>query len=302
MTGTPPVDVVGGWLGAGKTTLLRRFLERGAGGQKVAVVVNELGEIGIDGRVVEGLGFAERLVELTSGCVCCQLDTVHFEIALQELVEEIAPDRVVIETSGVADPGALSLRLSELGHHLGAIVTVVDVANLSAVLAEDVGRAQVAAADFLVLSKLDLVPAGNARSRLAALNERAVTVDAPVGDDTLALLFGGPVPDGERAVSGVAAQAAGLESVSWASAAPLDRGRTLALLGTLPPEVYRAKGVVRYASASVPAVVDVVAGRVTSQWEPGLAGGEGSALVFIGRDAGRWSPDLLPALEDLAGR
>ena len=125
---TVPVDIVSGWLGAGKTTLLRRLLETGAAG-RVAVVVNELGDIGIDGAVVTGLGFAERMVELTSGCICCQLDTVHFEIALEELIEATAPERVVIETTGVADPGALSARLNELGHHLGAVITVVDVAQ-----------------------------------------------------------------------------------------------------------------------------------------------------------------------------
>ncbi|HET9772604.1 MAG TPA: GTP-binding protein, partial [Acidimicrobiia bacterium] len=103
---TIPVDVVGGFLGSGKTTLLRRLLEQGTG-ERVAVVVNEFGEIGIDGLVVGGLGFGERMVELSSGCICCQLDTVHFEIALEELIEATSPERVVIETTGVADPGAL---------------------------------------------------------------------------------------------------------------------------------------------------------------------------------------------------
>ncbi|HEV7536110.1 MAG TPA: GTP-binding protein, partial [Acidimicrobiia bacterium] len=158
MTGgrpTIPVDIVGGFLGSGKTTLLRRLLEQGTG-ELVAVVVNELGEIGIDGLVVGGLGFGERMVELSSGCICCQLDTVHFEIALDELCDDVDPDRIVIETSGVADPGTLARRLADLGRPLGSVVTVADTVNLDAVLAEPIGREQVAAADFLVLSKLDL--------------------------------------------------------------------------------------------------------------------------------------------------
>jgi G3E family GTPase len=332
----PPVDVVCGWLGAGKTTLLRSFLETGAGGQRVAVVVNELGEIGIDGEVVEGLGFAERMVELSSGCICCQLDTVHFEVALEELCEEVRPDRVVIETTGVADPGALSARLSELGHHLGAVLTVVDVANLGAVLAEPVGRAQVAAADFLVLSKLDLVApeaAAAARTAIAALNARAVGVDAPPGPGDLALLFGGatvrtawlgaigtwgvhnarvpaagvgraasPAAGVGRAASpaaGVgqaAAPAAGLEAVTWA-AGTVDRRAVLDILGALPPSVYRAKGFLVPAGASVPLVVDVVAGRLSTQWEPALAGREGSTLVLIGREAETWRDEAVAALD-----
>jgi G3E family GTPase len=312
----PPVDVVGGWLGAGKTTLLRSFLESGAGGQRVAVVVNELGEIGIDGEVVEGLGFAERMVELSSGCICCQLDTVHFEVALEELCEEVRPDRVVIETTGVADPGALSARLSELGHHLGAVLTVVDVANLGAVLAEPVGQAQVTAADFLVLSKLDLVSAeaaAAARTAIAAINARAVAVDAPPGPDDLALLFGGTTVRTAgvggigtwdvhnpriraAAVGHAAAPAAGLEAVTWATGA-VERRAALAALAALPAAAYRAKGVLDVAGAPVPLVVDVVAGRLSTQWEPALAGREGSTLVLIGREAASWRDKVLAALD-----
>jgi len=100
MTGAPtiPVDIVGGFLGSGKTTLLRRLLEQGTG-ERVAVVVNEFGEIGIDGLVVGGLGYGERMVELSSGCICCQLDTLHFEIALEELCDDVKPDRIVIGSS-----------------------------------------------------------------------------------------------------------------------------------------------------------------------------------------------------------
>src|SRR2546423_8435767 len=188
MTGAPtvPVDIVGGFLGSGKTTLLRRLLEQGTGAarERVAVVVNELGEIGIDGLVVGGLGFGERMVELSSGCICCQLDTVHFEIALDELCEDVDPDRIVIETSGVADPGTLARRLADLGRPLGSVVTVADTVNLDAVLAEPIGREQVAAADFLVLSKLDLpdtLGAAEAGRRLRSLNNRAVIVPGPVG-------------------------------------------------------------------------------------------------------------------------
>jgi G3E family GTPase len=312
----PPVDVVGGWLGAGKTTLLRSFLETGAGGERVAVVVNELGEIGIDGQVVEGLGFAERMVELSSGCICCQLDTVHFEVALEELCEEVRPDRVVIETTGVADPGALSTRLSELGHHLGALLTVVDVANLDAVLAEPVGQAQVTAADFLVLSKLDLVApeaAEATRERLTALNSRAVAVDAPPDAGGLALLFGGSAVRGTGSgaigpwevhnariplagVGQVAAPAAGLEAVSW-SAGSVDRRAILDALGALPATVYRGKGVLALAGTSVPLVVDVVAGRLSTQWEPALTGREGSTLVLIGRNATGWRSEAVAALD-----
>ncbi len=299
---TVPVDIVGGFLGSGKTTLLRRLLEQGTG-ERVAVVVNELGEIGIDGLVVGGLGFGERMVELSSGCICCQLDTVHFEIALDELCDDV--DRIVIETSGVADPATLARRLADLGRPLGSLVTVADTVNLAAVLGEPIGREQVAAADFLVLSKLDLpesLGAAEAERRLRALNERAVIVPGPVDGAGLGLLFGSglPAPDHRpfttrRAGSPVL----DLESVSWRTDRPLDRRATIDLLAALPPTVYRAKGIVRYAGASVPALVNVTAGRLQSQWEPALAdrAGPGGALVFIGRRAGAWGDGLRAALD-----
>ena len=294
-----PVDIVSGWLGAGKTTLLRRLLETGAAG-RVAVVVNELGDIGIDGAVVTGLGFAERMVELTSGCICCQLDTVHFEIALEELIEATSPERVVIETTGVADPGALSARLNELGHRLGAVITVVDALNARAVMDEPIGTVQVAAADFLVLSKIDLVAADAltaVRAELTGLGSRAVVLDGQPGPDGLALLFGADLP---RRVHGSGGSPdLDLEAVAWTSDRPLDRGRFLALLGALPGAVYRAKGVARFAGASVPAVVDVVAGRVSSQWEPGLPMDDSSRLVFIGRNQKGWWEALSEALNHL---
>ena len=313
-----PVDIVGGFLGSGKTTLLRRLLEegtgaRGTGGvplttaagaarERVAVVVNEFGEIGIDGLVVGGLGYGERMVELSSGCICCQLDTLHFEIALDELCDDVQPDRIVIETSGVADPGSLAARLADLGRPLGSVITVVDTVNLDRVLAEPIGREQIAAADFLVLSKLDLPETLGRPStdvRIRVLNSRAPVIPGPVGADGLQLLFGSglPAPSPERpTLSGAAVL--DLESVSWSTDRPLERRATLDLLAALPPAVYRAKGVVRYAGASVPALVNVTAGRLQSQWEPALAdaAGPGGALVFIGRDLPAWQDGLLAAL------
>jgi len=303
-----PVDIVGGFLGSGKTTLLRRLLEQGTG-ERVAVVVNELGEIGIDGLVVGGLGYGERMVELSSGCICCQLDTLHFEIALDELCDEVKPDRIVIETSGVADPGTLARRLADLGRPLGSVITVVDTVNLDRLLAEPVGRDQIAAADFLVLSKLDLAESRGAaptEARLRVLNTRAPVVPGPVGPDALRLLFGSglPVPVAERPFTAGPAPALDLASISWTTDRPLERRATLDLLAALPAAVYRAKGVVRYAGAAVPALVNVTAGRLQSQWEPGLAdaAGPGGALVFIGRDLPAWQDELLAALEACVAR
>ncbi|WP_207456310.1 GTP-binding protein [Azospirillum sp. SYSU D00513] len=160
-----PVTVLTGFLGAGKTTLLNRILaERGGG--RTAVIVNEYGELGIDGMLVEATD--ETVVELNNGCVCCVVrgDLIA---ALGRLVDGSlggsgnarAFDRVVIETSGLADPAPViqSFVLDEaLRAHfaLDAIVTVADARHLPRQLEHDEAREQVAFADVILLNKIDL--------------------------------------------------------------------------------------------------------------------------------------------------
>ena len=118
------VDIVTGFLGSGKTSLLSHVLEHGLSGHRVAVIVNEIGDIGIDGREIEGKNI-ERMVELTSGCVCCQINTA-FAAAVGEIIETTRPDLIIIETTGLADPGNLAYEVTSVGLMLDAIVTVAD--------------------------------------------------------------------------------------------------------------------------------------------------------------------------------
>jgi cobalamin biosynthesis protein CobW len=160
--------VVTGFLGSGKTSLLRGLLERDPGRERIAVVVNEIGEIGIDGRVLTGFDYVENVVELASGCVCCSIDEYRFDLAVDELVRRLDPALLVIETTGVADPGPLLERMRRCGLGVDAVVTVVDATNWRVALrASRTARRQIAAADFLVISKGDLAGAGKV-ARLAA--------------------------------------------------------------------------------------------------------------------------------------
>src|SRR5262249_41911161 len=101
---TVAVDILTGFLGSGKTTLLRHVLDHGLRGKPVAVIMNEIGEIGIDGRVITGLSAVEQMVELSSGCICCTIDDYRFDLAVQEIVETARPHLIVIESTGLADP------------------------------------------------------------------------------------------------------------------------------------------------------------------------------------------------------
>jgi G3E family GTPase len=97
-----PITLITGSLGSGKTTLLKRIIQ--ASGGKLAVLINEFGEIGIDGRIIRGEN--TRVIELAGGCVCCEL-AGEFVAAVGELLEKYQPDMIVLEATGVAEADAL---------------------------------------------------------------------------------------------------------------------------------------------------------------------------------------------------
>ena len=178
------VHILTGYLGSGKTTLLSRLLREPALAD-TAVVINELGEVGLD-HVLVDRGSEDDVVLLDSGCLCCALGN-----SLQETLEslhyrrernELPPfSRVIVETTGVADPGPIIATLdldAAIARHYrpGSIVTVVDATNGVEHLARfDEARRQVAVADAIVVSKLDLVAQLpiDLDARLRALNPHA---------------------------------------------------------------------------------------------------------------------------------
>jgi G3E family GTPase len=175
-----PVTIVTGFLGSGKTTLLNRMLhDPSAGG--TMVIVNELGEIGLDHQLIEHSD--DSVILLTNGCLCCAVkgDLVR---TLRDLC--FRPhgnyDRVLIETTGLADPcSVIQIILADpvVGsrYTLASVVTTVDAVNgLATLAAHPESLRQAAVADRIVLTKLDLRPQGEAelRARLVALNPSAV--------------------------------------------------------------------------------------------------------------------------------
>jgi len=185
-----PVTVVTGFLGAGKTTLIRRFLAAPEG-QGTAVIVNEFGAVGIDDTLIRDS--AEQTVLIGNGCLCCVTRT-DLQVALRRLVIDrergaVPPFvRVVIETSGLADPAPILQTFSTdraLGgeFHIDVVLAVVDAVNGETVLADAVeARKQVILADRLIVSKTDLAVAAAVErltARLQQLNPRA-TIDMAV--------------------------------------------------------------------------------------------------------------------------
>jgi len=150
-----PITLITGPLGSGKTTLLRHILATKAA--KIAIVMNEFGEIAIDTKVIEGNDV--RIAELGGGCVCCSL-LGEFESAVKEIIEKIDPDIIVVETTGVAEPEALVFNIQEAlpQCRTDGIVSVADADGL--VRFPEIGhstRLQFESADILLLNKVDLV-------------------------------------------------------------------------------------------------------------------------------------------------
>lgn len=204
-----PCTIVTGFLGAGKTTLVRHLLKN-AGGRRIAVLVNEFGDVGIDGEVLKGCGIEscpeENIVELANGCICCTVADDFVPALDQILAREV--DHILIETSGLALPKPLVQAFQWPGVKsrvtVDSVVAVVDgpalaegrvAADMDALAAqraadpsldhddpvEEVFGDQVACADLIVLSKADLLDAetrASAEARVAAHLGRAVKIVA----------------------------------------------------------------------------------------------------------------------------
>jgi G3E family GTPase len=196
------VSVLTGFLGSGKTTLLSHLL-RQPELSRAAVIINEFGEIGLDHELVAASD--DTVIALTTGCLCCKVrsdltETLHDLLRRRDagaLPQKF--DHIVIETSGLADPAPiLHALMTDAGLAerltLGSVVTTVDaVAGESTLAREAVSRKQVAVADRIVVSKLDLAggDAAALRRRIAALNPAAPTLRAVQGKIDAADLFGG---------------------------------------------------------------------------------------------------------------
>lgn len=261
---TPPITIVTGFLGSGKTTLIKALLEAGAGGRRIGLVVNEFGAVGLDGAALQRAG-AAPMVELAGGCLCCEAGS-DFLLAVEEL-SDYNPEQIVVETSGLAEPGAIIRRARGAGLRLDAVVAVADALNLDAALAAaPVAAWQLRAADMLLLSKVDLAsPAARAaaEARLHALNPRAPIVPAANGAVPAALLFGPRLEREEPVQVPSHREADGFSSLAWQGEQPLRRSALETILGALPPTIYRAKGLVQCSDAPWADEVQLVCGRLS---------------------------------------
>ncbi len=297
-----PITVVTGYLGAGKTTLLKKLLEHAtAAGLRMAIVMNEFGEVGIDGAVLKGK--AVDIVELAGGCVCCSM-TGEFEAALSELAEKAKPQHVVVETTGVAEPDAIVVDLQSLaGFRLDAVVTVADADALNRFpTIGHTGTVQLEMADVILLNKADLLSKEEletVKDGVRKINGRAAIVETVKCDADPQLVLGlnaparAALPKGRHGAHDHAA----IESFKVVLDGEVSELALTDFANGLPPQVYRAKGFVRLDDGRT-VLLNYVAGRFDLEEWPG---DERTRLVFIGEGVAKFEQMITESLLEMAG-
>ena len=176
------IDIFSGFLGAGKTTLIRKLIAEGYQGEKLVLIENEFGEIAIDGGFLKDAGV--EINEMNSGCICCTL-VGDFTKALKKVMEDFAPDRILIEPSGVGKLSDVAKAVERVeGAHIGAKVTVVDAGKAKMYMRNfgEFFNDQVENADLIVLSRTDSANSAKvltAAELLKSLNDHAGLITTP---------------------------------------------------------------------------------------------------------------------------
>ena len=195
------IDIYSGFLGAGKTTLIKKMIQEAYAGQKLVLIENEFGEIGIDGGFLQDAGI--NITEMNSGCICCSL-VGDFGKALTQVIEQYNPDRIVIEPSGVgklSDVIGAVKKVTNDDITLGYTVAVVDCGKVKVYMKNfgEFYNNQIETASTIILSRTDSVPQAKLDAAVALLrehNEKATIVTTPWGQLT-----------GEQLVSAMEGQA-----------------------------------------------------------------------------------------------
>ncbi|WP_257168800.1 GTP-binding protein [Bradyrhizobium sp. SRS-191] len=299
-----PVLLVAGALGAGKTTLLNHLLAN-PDGRRIAAVVNDFGSVDIDAQL---LGTAtEEVISLKNGCICCSLQGDLLRTLSSVIKRDPAPDAIAIETSGISDPAEIIRNLMDpvifKVAPLETVVTLVDPQRLHddpEIAEEALWRSQLRAADFVLLTKADLIDRAaldQARAVVSRIKPPSAIFEIARGVVAPDLLFSREIGAPRELPRQLPAMSQPFATVTWTSQVPLSLARFQEVIRQLAPRTLRIKGVLRFTEhPTQPILFQSVATRGTLAPSPvAPADGLTAQLVLIGRD-GDLDADEIDAL------
>ncbi len=287
--GKTGVVLIVGFLGAGKTTLLRHILSGEKDMSNTTVIVNEFGDVGIDGSLLSGVG---EVVELTSGCICCTL-ALDVRKTLRDVIDNFSPEWIFIEASGVADPKNIVPIVGEFidGGDVDSLKTVTvvetDLWGARGVLGTLFFN-QLENADLIVFNKVDLIDEDRLNKTVEEIGEAAG--DSPVVPAVRGRVDLEIIKEGTRGGKGLMQNKGDSEktdapdfiSFSFVEERTLNEGRLEELLHSLPFGMFRIKGAVRFGDRT--AFLSYVGGKIemNDMTESADGGGGGTRLAFVG--------------------
>ncbi|MGE0769444.1 MAG: GTP-binding protein [Hyphomicrobiaceae bacterium] len=307
-----PILLITGFLGAGKTTLINRLLSEPRG-RRLAAVVNDFGAIDIDAALLGSI--SDGVVSLKNGCICCSLQGDLLQTLSMLLRRVPAPDGIIIETSGVSNPAEIVQALLDpvvwREAALDAVVCVTDARNLTdqqELLHDSLWQSQVMAADYIAMSKIDLVSQAerdNVSAKLRGYKGDRVLYEMVDGQFPPELLFSADLH--RRAVADIARSTATLpdfQTVSWTSQCPLVLPRFQAVVAQNSTILVRAKGIVVFAECpDEPMVFQLVGHRATIGRAPAQVPKVPAVqLVFIAKSGTLDERALTASLEGCCAR
>lgn len=292
--------ILTGFLGVGKTTMLTNTVKHHFGNKKIAIIVNEFGDVGIDSQILTNVH--SQVLEISEGCICCKL-AEEFESGVMEIIHTYDPEMIFVETSGASEPFPIFLSLQNLGISVEGIICVCDAKNFDSYKENSTAKYQVGGSNILVLNKTDLV----SQEELEKVEQEIIEIKEQYNIKNT--LTGKPIFTNymiHHAQQGIVnkevfegiyqieeivglanehrhhdhtAKDAITQKVAYVKA-DITFNDIDALLGNLPKNIYRLKGVVKMSDVPNPLFLNYAFGDVSYEELPQYKGE--SILIFIG--------------------